>query len=334
MHNKRYRLLGAVVVATLLLIVLSGCLVINQPPAPTTTSVPPTSEPLPTSTVSPTQTLEPTPVLTTEVPVTPVLPIPTSVVTPELTTTPVLTSTPVPPTPEPTVESCEPCEGARIHHSSQRCYPVGTILPSRCKVVARGWFECVKVTEDGEEPFILVSNRKWCDPEPAPKPTLQPPKEGCAYEWVDEVKNYPPSEECPGEAQYGPVIRQEFEQGFMIWLGTSPSYVFVFYDDGQFALFEDRLNGDGREHDGSVGPSGAEIRPALEFEATLDENPPVYNRLGAALECEQAYDGWCQWFTNVVHLDSGRVAVRGCLVKGAGDIIYNLSWFSHIWEQL
>lgn len=234
------------------------------------------------------------------------------------------------------MESCEPCEGARIYHR-QMCYPIGTIFPSKCKVVAQGWFECVKDGEAGAEHFILVSNRKWCDPEPAPKPTIQPPKEGCAYEWVEEVKNCPPSEECPAEAQYGLAIRQEFEYGFMIWLGTSPSYVFVLYNDGQFAVFESRVGeggADGEGYDPMRQPPIGAAQPAFAFEATLNENPSVYNRLGAALECEQAYDGWCQWFINVVHLDPGRVAVRGCLIKGAGDIIYNLSWPSHIWEQL
>ena len=82
----------------------------------------------------------------------------------------------------------------------------------------------VVINPDGEGDIVLTVRNSAGETEAHVYLTIE-----CAYEWVPALADDPPfGIACPWEAETGPAAQQQFENGFMIWLGPSRA-IYVFY---------------------------------------------------------------------------------------------------------
>jgi hypothetical protein len=309
-----------------------------------------------------------------------------------------------------------PCYGARVHGTRPgvcpQCYQIGATTPSGCVVIARGWFKCVG--NDGS-PFLLKGNRQWVDPDPAPKPnidpqpiellpeiasftaepmvihdgdevilrfdirgassanltygeyaygsvtepisgqnqkTIRPTGDGCAtirarntagevearvcveiqcrHEWVPEIRDNPPSSECPNASYSGWMAYQRFEHGVMIW-SEATDKIYVLYDRaagaevGFVQIFQDEFDEGEPESDPSLVPPGGLFQPIRGFGLVWRTGTSVRDRLGWAAEKERGYDGWIQAYINGKYFSGG-------LIKSIDGTIYNITWLYQYWR--
>jgi len=101
---------------------------------------------------------------------------------------------------------------------------------------------------------------------------------------------------CPaGEASTSWAAEQPFEHGRMIWLedvgsGALTRIIFVLYDDGKFALFEDTWTEGQPESDPAFVPPAGLLQPIRGFGKLWRENESVQEKLGWATAQEQGFD--------------------------------------------
>jgi len=106
----------------------------------------------------------------------------------------------------------------------------------------------------------------------------------CAYEWEIAVSPdvCPSSDLIVSQGAY-----QEFEGGFMIWLPARPPSIWVFYDDGTFARYDDTWDNNSFTIDDT--PESGLFAPERGFGYLWNNTPIVRSNLGWATGFEQAY---------------------------------------------
>jgi hypothetical protein len=90
---------------------------------------------------------------------------------------------------------------------------------------------------------------------------------------------------------------QTFEHGMMLWLGTTPSAIYVLYNNGTMARYEDTfVQGIDPDNIGQTPPANL-LAPIRGFGKIWANNPTVQSGLGWATQSEQGLDVVVHEFT-------------------------------------
>jgi hypothetical protein len=116
---------------------------------------------------------------------------------------------------------------------------------------------------------------------------------------------------------------QTFQHGAMLWLGTTPSSIYVLYDDGRMERYADTfVQGVDPEYIGEEPPQGL-TAPIRGFGKIWASNPTVRSSLGWAIQGEQGIDTLVHEFTN------------GRMVHSlTHNLIYIFATTSNTWQRV
>jgi len=117
----------------------------------------------------------------------------------------------------------------------------------------------------------------------------------CAYPWFFEAAH----SNCAGAAaSQVPAAQQHFEHGRMIWMQsltlrdqTTGGVIFVLYDTGQFARYNDTWTEGQPESDPAIVPPAGLQQPIRGFGKLWRENADIQTDLGWALSAEVGFTG-------------------------------------------
>lgn len=140
----------------------------------------------------------------------------------------------------------------------------------------------------GEVEFVLVAGRGEDSIEERLTITLN-----CTEVWFF----IPPPEGCPNSpGEPSSQAEQQFEGGFMIWMGLTDE-IFIFFNDEEtprwIRVFDSFEDGD-PERDNTLVPPEGRFQPVRGFGQIWRTNEQVRERLGWATEPESGYDGMLQ----------------------------------------
>lgn len=102
---------------------------------------------------------------------------------------------------------------------------------------------------------------------------------------------------CPSDSGVPTVqVEQRFENGFMIWLGSTREIVIVYNDDQtpRWLRVPDQYTEDQPASDETIQPPADRFQPIRGFGLVWRNNPRTRERLGWAIEPELSYDGIVQ----------------------------------------
>lgn len=309
---------------------LTACAPSNSEPLELPTRVivatlPPLAEatPLPNETEAPLPTHEPNPevIAVTEVAL-------------EVTSTPEITSEPdqpavVPsntitntPTREPTATPTETTEPIAVHFLAELALELTIVLPTDRPYVTNTPVVIYQSTDP---------NNPWAIQPVQPVQPNQPP--ACPYlpagAFANVITNNPaltgtigcPIGEPPLPITYSGAL-QTFERGVMLWVGTMPSSIYVLFNDGTMARYDDTfVQGVDPDDIGQTAPPGL-IAPIRGFGKIWAQNPTVQSGLGWATQGEQGTDIHVHEFTH------GRM-----IQVVAQNRIYILATPSNTWQS-
>jgi hypothetical protein len=154
-------------------------------------------------------------------------------------------------------------------------------------------------------------------------------------EWPCEYDYFFPADiaRCPsGEADATWAAEQPFEHGRMIWLeevgsGALARVIFVLYEDGQFALYEDTWTEGLPESDPSIVPPAGLYQPIRGFGKVWRETTGVWDKLGWATAPEQGFDTMFQaQIAESIGATAFLRALDGKIVRVSGWDVGTGSW--------
>lgn len=117
---------------------------------------------------------------------------------------------------------------------------------------------------------------------------------------------------------------QTFERGTMLWLGeSSGGVIYVLYDDGRLARYNDTFNESADPERGNLSPPSGLQEPIRGFGKLWRDNPDIQNALGWAVADETPYSVSVQGFTlgRMVHV-------------GGRGVVYVLALPSGRWQSV
>jgi len=313
LHRLRQHHRWPPVTAAFALLILTACAVISSPTptlppptattqSPTSTVPPPTGTPVPTETASTAPTVRPT---ETPVPATPTAPTfaPTATPTsgPSSSPSPTPTPTPAPQTLEPTIHAFEAdvdvadpgdtitlswhwsgADRADIYH----LFSTGQLSEPHWEVEPTGSLEyTISPDRRNGDAFVLFLTN---DAEGLVAQETVQIRLPCPDEWFFR----PAPDICPrDEAIVTDGAQEHFEHGRMLW-NRAQGVIYVLFDDGQYPrwrAYADEWEEGDPVSDPDIDPPSGYYQPVRGFGLVWRQNPTVRERLGWAVDAEQAY---------------------------------------------
>lgn len=147
----------------------------------------------------------------------------------------------------------------------------------------------------------------------------------CRHAWFFD----PPIEDiCPTELVVSAAAEQHFEGGAMIWVGAEDAIYVLYNEDGMYpkwTRFTDQWNEGEPDHDPALQPPPGRQQPIRGFGWIWLNDPFVRDRLGWAIESEQAYTTLMQRTT--------RYKYNTCYLLARDGQIWILGPESSAWDK-